>query len=425
MNIKFYLALFTFAYTTVCLQAQKENPRGLFRLQKFCYDDKTERVPSFEQYKYCCDNITLTAMILKRTARKTTYFQIQTSDPAFMFTGKKPQGVDGHGQQIFDSNQKKFTLRWYNTRFSSPYFPKNTFINELYSSTEKVDPELKLTFELLKQNTGKVQNPFIGTWRRTGLTLDSGEDAPIFPADQLTGAHSTTMYKVYGDDRVVTLNIMSAPTGAFALPGNIGTCKYTANNQLEEHENTLSIFWRGKDRFVLGFVQNGDSCYEVWDRCGLPKNVQLAMGTNVPQSVIPLLQYARTDSIYQQPDKLPEFRGGTGQMLAYINKKMKYPEIAIENGIEARLFIRFVIEKNGMVNQVEVFKTDVTLASDAKEPKPEVKEQAVAAMQEEAIHVLKSTPQWTPGLINGGEYVRCQMNVPVTFKLEPSTQKKQ
>ncbi len=95
---------------------------------------------------------------------------------------------------------------------------------------------------------------------------------------------------------------------------------------------------------------------------------------------------------------LPEYPGGTSAMFEFIQKNVKYPESAKEKGIEGRVFIQFVVEKDGSLSSFQVLR-GVSEDIDA-----------------EAIRVLKMMPKWKPGM-NNGEPVRVQYTMPFKFQL--------
>ena len=97
-------------------------------------------------------------------------------------------------------------------------------------------------------------------------------------------------------------------------------------------------------------------------------------------------------------EMLPEYPGGTAAMFEFIQKNVKYPESAKEKGLEGRVFIQFVVEKDGSLSSFQVLR-GVSDDIDA-----------------EAIRVLKAMPKWKPGM-NNGEPVRVQYTMPFKFQL--------
>ena len=105
------------------------------------------------------------------------------------------------------------------------------------------------------------------------------------------------------------------------------------------------------------------------------------------------------DKVYQVIEQMPQFPGGEQELLNYINKNIKYPVIAQENGVQGKVILRFVVSKTGMVDRVEVVR------------------QLDPACDKEAIRVVKSLPRFIPGKQNGVN-VAVWYTLPVTYKLE-------
>ena len=105
------------------------------------------------------------------------------------------------------------------------------------------------------------------------------------------------------------------------------------------------------------------------------------------------------DSIYQIVEVMPEFPGGMDKMMDYLSKNIKYPEEAKEKGISGRVFLSFVVEKDGAVSNVKVAK------GIGKE------------CDDEAVRVVKAMPKWKPGLMKG-KPVRVSYMLPIFFKLD-------
>jgi len=99
-------------------------------------------------------------------------------------------------------------------------------------------------------------------------------------------------------------------------------------------------------------------------------------------------------------EDMPSFQGkGQDGFREYIADNLRYPEIAAENGIAGRVFVRFVVEPNGSVTNVEVVRS-VDPALDA-----------------EALRVVKSSPKWSPGK-QRGKPVRVSFTFPINFVLQ-------
>lgn len=105
------------------------------------------------------------------------------------------------------------------------------------------------------------------------------------------------------------------------------------------------------------------------------------------------------DSIFQIVDQMPEFPGGIEALMDFVGKNVKYPEQAKEKEISGRVFIGFVIEKDGSVSNVKVLRG------------------IGGGCDEEAVRVIKAMPKWTPGKLKG-QPVRVSYQIPINFKLD-------
>lgn len=101
------------------------------------------------------------------------------------------------------------------------------------------------------------------------------------------------------------------------------------------------------------------------------------------------------------PDVDALFPGGISAMMNYLGKNIKYPEVAVQAGIEGKAFIRFVVEKDGSIGHVNI-----------QNGVPNCPE-----CDKEAIRVIKMMPKWTPGK-SAGKIVRSYYSMPITFKLK-------
>lgn len=97
-------------------------------------------------------------------------------------------------------------------------------------------------------------------------------------------------------------------------------------------------------------------------------------------------------------EQMPSFRGGKNALMKFLTDSIRYPAEAKAMGIQGRVILTFVIERDGSVDSVKV----------VKKVSPE--------LDREALRVVKSMPKWMPGKQNG-RTVRTKYTIPVTFKL--------
>ena len=109
-------------------------------------------------------------------------------------------------------------------------------------------------------------------------------------------------------------------------------------------------------------------------------------------------QTKKNDMLFSVVEVMPQYPGGQIAMMKYIMENMKYPEQAMKKGIQGRVAVRFIVEKDGSISDVKPIHSVHTL------------------LDKEAVRVVKSMPKWSPGKQNG-KPVRVQLIVPIMFKL--------
>lgn len=109
-------------------------------------------------------------------------------------------------------------------------------------------------------------------------------------------------------------------------------------------------------------------------------------------------QTKKNKMVYDVVEVMPQYPGGQIAMMKYIMENMKYPEQAVKKGIQGRVTVRFIVEKDGSISNVSPIHPVHPL------------------LDKEAIRVVKSMPKWSPGKQHG-KPVRVQLIVPIMFKL--------
>lgn len=103
--------------------------------------------------------------------------------------------------------------------------------------------------------------------------------------------------------------------------------------------------------------------------------------------------------VFDVVEQMPTFPGGTGALMQYLSSNIRYPAVAEENGVQGRVILQFVVEKDGSITDVKVLKS------------------VDPSLDKEAIRVTKSMPKWIPGKQNGSA-VRVKYTLPVVFRLQ-------
>ena len=119
-----------------------------------------------------------------------------------------------------------------------------------------------------------------------------------------------------------------------------------------------------------------------------------------PDRVPPPAPEPDSNAVYTVVERMPEFPGGSGAMMLYLSKHIEYPDEALDAGMAGKVFLRFVVDKEGQVKDVKVLRGVAGAPS----------------LEREAVRVVKGMPKWSPGVQNG-KAVATQYTLPVYFKM--------
>ena len=106
----------------------------------------------------------------------------------------------------------------------------------------------------------------------------------------------------------------------------------------------------------------------------------------------------KEEEIFQVVENQPEFPGGVGELMKYLQKNIKYPAICQEQGIQGRVIVQFVVNSDGSIVDAQVIKP------------------VNPHLDKEAVRVVNAMPKWKPGE-QRGKKVRVRFTLPVTFRL--------
>ncbi len=109
--------------------------------------------------------------------------------------------------------------------------------------------------------------------------------------------------------------------------------------------------------------------------------------------------HTNPNAVYNAVDAQPEFPGGEAALATFLQKNIRYPLLAKQNKIRGKVYIQFVVEKDGSLTDMKI----------VREPG--------SGTGDESIRVMKLSPQWTPGVL-GGKNVRVQFTMPINFSLD-------
>jgi protein TonB len=106
-----------------------------------------------------------------------------------------------------------------------------------------------------------------------------------------------------------------------------------------------------------------------------------------------------SNKVFDVVEEMPHFPGGAAALKAFLSSNTKYPVVAQENGVQGRVIVSFVVERDGSITDVRVVRS------------------VDPSLDREASRVVRSMPRWSPGKQNGSA-VRVKYTVPVVFRLQ-------
>ena len=135
------------------------------------------------------------------------------------------------------------------------------------------------------------------------------------------------------------------------------------------------------------------------------------------------------DPVFEVTEEPAQYPGGQAALMQFLAQNIRYPKISAENGVQGRVIVQFVVEKDGSLSNFAVVKksgdtitknaqsgiTVNALGSATEESK--VPQEAFDALNAEAVRVLREMPKWIPAKQRGQE-VRMRYTLPITFRLQ-------
>jgi TonB family protein len=198
-----------------------------------------------------------------------------------------------------------------------------------------------------------------------------------------------------------------APEHLFVQPFyNKSTLKIRIQMLLKGKSNNWAILKYGVVAPILfmALMVSSVSCSDASVKKSVEIDILKEEKVGIPPPV-PLLEEAdatlkiQKKEIFTAVEQNPEFIGGQAKMYQYLGENIKYPAAAQRANISGRVFVKFVVEDDGAIGDVEVMK-GIGFGCD-----------------KEAIRVVKSMPKWNPGVQNG-KNVRVYYNMPIVYKLD-------
>ena len=152
-------------------------------------------------------------------------------------------------------------------------------------------------------------------------------------------------------------------------------------------------------------------------------------GKNVSKIIVEDKEiFAENDTIYNVVHENAQFPGGDAECFKFLAMNIRYPKLCQEFGVQGRVIINFVVEKDGSISNIrkvrgpgkELSEMEVTAYQkdhpDSQE-KPEAGQDLGELLYKEGERVLKAMPNWKPAKDKDGNVVRSLYNLPIIFRL--------
>lgn len=180
------------------------------------------------------------------------------------------------------------------------------------------------------------------------------------------------------------------------------TYSETVTNRLEELRNefpntTFKVIQISGDKETIQQYDFSGSKFKEAEVIG-DKTIRLSIIVTEDFEISKRKESSGTLKINKEVDEWPQYSGGKNELVKFIGNNVKYPKEAAESGISGKVFVEFIIDKNGEVTNATVLRG------------------IGSGCDEEALRVVNSMPNWTPGQ-KEGESVDVKMVLPITFQL--------
>lgn len=199
---------------------------------------------------------------------------------------------------------------------------------------------------------------------------------------------------------------MTTILAAFEYPTPHSTLMTWEDTFKFENEEVDSAFVLPKPKIQLPKKAAPIIIIEVDDE----KDITTEVDIFIPEDFDPgevIEEYVSIDEIEEKPEddfvtfaeQSASYKGGMGKFYKWLGKKIKYPSQAKRMGVEGKVFVEFIVERDGALSNLKVVRG------------------IGAGCDQEAIRILKMCPNWTPGK-QRGRPVRQKMVLPISFRLQ-------
>ena len=239
-------------------------------------------------------------------------------------------------------------------------------------------------------------------------------DTVLQKPSALLGAMTRIMQRQFAD----TAYHFSADTVETCMLGDLPAVGQTirfklgANAYGDTYEYLAASAQEGNTFFISVRTYSPDKSKKIMGQIGNSLDVKS-----------PQIEEDITEPKLDESFKMPSFRGGQQALFNFLSREVHYPEVAIEQGVQARVICSFVVDRDGSITDICVSNISHISAGRQESRKgtillsdltsAEIK--AVEAMVAEAMRLIKAMPKWKPGT-QDGKPMRVRYSIPINFR---------
>lgn len=274
--------------------------------------------------------------------------------------------------------------------------------NKRTSSMKNIDGGVNILFEVDSQ--GHIQNPIVGLSLHPtcdSIALEIIKEMPLWipgKKDQKPSLMHASVRVVFGEGRAETTSgpVDIASDRSWVLKSDIA-------NSLSPSDNFDGVEFADVESMEEVFVMSDIDIEDTSDSSDWDNDSQMKVSVHdIEERGIDIKEEESLDDTVDKPytlvEQMPVYPGGEGAMNKFVKENLRYPVTAQEEGIQGRVNIRFIVEKDGTISNVNILR-----GIDSK-------------CDKEAVRLVKSFPKWVPGKQNGN-VVRVYYTMPIKFYL--------
>jgi TonB family protein len=229
-------------------------------------------------------------------------------------------------------------------------------------------------------------------------TIEVKTDKDVITGENVTVELNADKKKSMGKKLVFLDEVLEGSEPLIVIDGKVATIEQLKALDQEEIDN-ITVLKNAKEpleEYAKAFNADTSNGILFINTKEYVKNGKKELVSAVVKAKEPADESA--EGAFDVVEQMPEFPGGSIELMKFLSENIKYPEAASKAGTQGRVVAQFIVEADGSISNVKVLK-NVSDEIDA-----------------EAVRVIKAMPKWKPGM-QKGQPVRVKYTIPVTFRL--------